>query len=166
MAQQANDADAGMLPTLAALLQNAADRVDHLLNEPLLVRLLTIFAKVPADDRETLVALLEREVQAKLLTDATAGSMTGLTLRFNPNARLYVRVVDPEPAQENEKIILASMRAMRLVSQVVAPMRERWKTATLESLRRIDQGERDAVATFCRDVLVLVDEAESEAPPA
>jgi hypothetical protein len=155
-------ADGGMLPTLAALLQNAAERVDDLLGEPLLMRLLAIFAKIPADEREILVVLLEREVQAKLLTDATAGSMTGLTLRPNPNARLYVRVVDPEPAQENEKIILASMRAMRLVSQVVAPIRDRWKAATLESLQRIDPSERDAVAAFCRDVLVLVDEAERE----
>jgi hypothetical protein len=149
-----------MLPTLAALLQNAAQRVDRLLAEPLLVRLLAVFTKMPADDREVLIGLLEREVQAKLLTDATAGSMTGLSLRPNPHARLYVRVVEPEPPQENEKIVLASIRAMRLVSQVVGPMRARWRAATIESLRRIEPGEREAVVTFCHDILALAAEVE------
>jgi hypothetical protein len=86
--------------------------------------------------------------------------MTGLSLRPNPHARLYVRVVDPEPAAEDEKIILASTRAMRLVGQVVGPMRDRWQRATLETLRRLDANERAAVVTFCRDVLDLVAEAE------
>jgi len=121
--------------------------------------LLAVFAKVPTVDREVLVGLLEREVQAKELTDATAGAMTGLSLRPNPHARLYVRVIEAEPAQENEKIILASTRAMRMVSQVVGPIRDRWRGATLESLRRLDPDERKAVATFCEEVLDLVAEA-------
>jgi hypothetical protein len=166
MAEQGNGTDAGMLPTLAALLQDAAHRVDDILGDPLLVRLLTIFGKVPVNDREVLVGLLEREVQAKVLTDATAGTMTGLTLRPNPNARLYVRVVETEPAHENEKIILASMRAMRLVGQVVAPMRDRWRAATLESLSRLEPDERTDIANFCRDVLALAAEVERKTEPA
>lgn len=156
MSEPENGARADVLPTLATLLHNAAERVERLLGDPLIVRLLGIFAKVPVEDRELLVGLLEREVQAKLLTDAAADSMTGLSLRPNPHARLYVRVVESKPVQENEKIILASTRAMRLVGQVVGTMRERWQAAMLESLRRLEPAERDNVATFCREVLDLV----------
>jgi len=166
MAKQGNGADAGTLPTLAALLENAAERVENLLGDPLLVRLLTIFGKIPVEDRDVLVGILAREVEAKLLTDATANSMTGFTLRPNPNARLYVRVVEAEPAQDNEKIILASVRAMRLVGQVVGPLRARWRAATLESLLRLEPAERSEVATFCRDVLALVAEAEGATEPS
>jgi hypothetical protein len=160
MAEQGNGASPDVLPTVATLLHDAAQRMNRLLGDDLIVRLFRIVAQIPAEDREILLGLLEREVQARLLTDAAADALTGLSLRPNPNARLYVRVVDNTPAPENEKIVLASTRAMRLVGQVVGPMRERWKRAMLASLKQLDPAEQEGVIAFCRDVLDLVEEAK------
>src|SRR5882724_10341854 len=94
------------LSALRSLLSAAADLAGQIA-DPLLERLVAVFRRLPAEDREVIIGILEREAESREVGDATAGT-TGLALRPNPGARLYVRVIAPEPSIEQDKIIIAS----------------------------------------------------------
>jgi hypothetical protein len=147
------------LATLAALLQAASHIVDELSGE-LIGRVLDVLGKFPAADRNFILEVLEREARSRALAEAT-GATTGLALRPNPNARLYVRVVDPGPVTvEHEKIVTASVRSMRMVHAVITPIRERWLAAMRAGIQMLDADERAGVAQFTKDILALVEETE------
>lgn len=150
--------------TLRDLLQAAATLAVDLATDPQVARLLTVFGRLPADDRETILGVLEREADAKQVVDATV-EHTGFFLRPNPNARLYLRVIEPEGKHEPghlepDKIMVASVRAIRMMRKVITPMFERWRGATLDALGSLDADERADVVWFSRELLTLVEETE------
>jgi hypothetical protein len=150
-------AQASQLDTLKGLLATALDLARNLAGDPLARRLLEVFNRFPADDREFVLGVLEREADSRLIGDHSSPS-TGLSLRPNPNARLYVRVIEPEPPAEEDKIILASTRAIRMLHKVLEPMHERWHLAMRESLRHLTAEERAGAVRFCRDLLAMLED--------
>jgi hypothetical protein len=141
---------------LGAALELATKMAD-----PLLERLVTAFRRLPEEDREIVVGIIEREAESRQMGDATAGA-TGMALRPNPGARLYVRVIAPEPTVEQDKIIIASARAIRMLNKVIGPIQERWRMAMLETFRGLAPEERAAVVRFNRDMLAMIEEVEQE----
>jgi hypothetical protein len=129
--------------------------------DPLLERLVAVFRRLPEEDREIIVGVIEREAESRRMGDATGGA-TGMVLRPNPHARLYVRVIAPEPTAEQDKIIIASARAIRMLNKVIGPIQERWRVAMLETFRGLDPDERAAVVRFNRDMLAMIEEVERE----
>jgi hypothetical protein len=147
------------LATLATLLDAASHIVDELSGE-LIGRVVDVLGKFPPEDRDFILNVLEREARSRTLAEAT-GSTTGLSLRPNPNARLYVRVVDPGPVTvEHEKIVTASVRSMRMVHAVITPIRDRWLAAMRTGIEMLDADERAGVVQFTKDILALVEEAD------
>src|SRR5262245_56768448 len=88
--------DVERLETLRTLLESASMLLSEMAGDPLFARLTQVFAHIPVGDREAILGILEREVQARMTAEA-ASDLTGLSLRPNPAARLYTRVLIEEP---------------------------------------------------------------------
>jgi hypothetical protein len=153
------------LETLRTLLDSASVLLGEIVGDPLFARMARVFSQIPAADREAILAILEREVQVRLTAEA-AGDLTGLTLRPNPGARLYTRVVADEPRPNPERAVASALHAIRVVNTAVAPMNAEWKSIASEALRAISPAERDSMARFVRDVLALVEESRGVVPTA
>ena len=96
-----------------------------------------------------------------LLPDRGAtGAPTGIRLRANPGARLYLRVIDSEPPLNREEMIKGTVRAMGMYHRVFHAIHEDWEANALEALRRLAPEERASVARFSRMLLALVDRCE------
>jgi len=157
------------LSTLQNVVASAAHIAQELTRDPLLARLVDVFARMPAEDRATIIGILEREVDMVVLARSSpSGPLSGINLtRPNPNARLYLRVTEKEPPEYAgaEEIAQAVMRAARAMHRGLARSeRERpnWETAIVEGLRRASADERAAVRAVHAHMLALVDEADRE----
>jgi hypothetical protein len=157
--------DAERLETLRTLLDSASVLLGEIVGDPLFARMARVFAQIPASDRGAILGILEREVQARLTSEA-AGDLTGLTLRPNPGARLYTRVVADDPRPNPERAVASALHAIRVVHSAIAPMDAEWKSIAREALRAVSPAERESMAQFVSAVLALVEESRSAVPPA
>jgi hypothetical protein len=153
------------LETLRTLLDSASVLLGEIVGDPLFARMARVFSQIPASDREAILAILEREVQARL-TSEVAGELTGLTLRPNPNARLYTRVVADDPRPNPERAVASALHAIRVLHAAIAPMDAEWKSIASEALRAVSPAERDSMARFVRTVLALVEDSRGTVPAA
>jgi hypothetical protein len=133
--------------------------------DPLRLRWDRAFSRMPAGDRETVVAAVEREVELRALTAADGEPIVGLSgLRANPNARLYFRVFDGDlPNLHRDEIMLSTLRAARMLSRPDAPEPEVFGEAVRAAFRALAPGERAALARHNRDMLHLLAECDVEA---
>lgn len=161
--------------TLQALLSGALRAVGELEADPLFHRLLRVFSRMPSEDREVLLGVLEREVNLRLLgAQASEGPLSGLDMpRPNPNARLYVRTVEGEsgaPYLSREELMHATLRAARAMHQTLGstPDDSTWESAFVDALAQLDDAERAAVSWTNRRMLALLDRAQQrlDAAPA
>jgi len=148
-----------------SLLEVAERLVCDLQNDPSLARLLTVFGRMPEEDREIIIGALEREVQTRLLSRAVADSLTKIALRPNPNARLYLRVVEPED-RSNEVEMMAFFRASYSLLRGIDSLDPQWRTMVVLAFRQMDPAERSRIDEFNRTVRILLDEAGRDAPPS
>jgi len=152
------------LRTLAALLQTASTLLDDIgaLSEPLLERLVRVFARMPSEDRATVLDVLEREVAMRLLCRSGDPTVTGYALsRPNPAARLYIRAFGSEQnSLEPNFLVRATLRIARMVR--LAPVGEHpaWQAATLEAFRALETPERAALAEHFRRMIALLEGEE------
>jgi hypothetical protein len=159
-AKSPTEADA--LETLRTLLQSASNVLTEFTADPLFPRLVHVFSAMPHADREPILAVLEREVQARR-TAEVAGDMTGLFLRPNPNARLYTRIVGEDPRPNPDRAVMTALRAIQITHAAVSPMDSEWKTIARDALRAVGREERTSVEKFTRELLDLLRElAETE----
>src|SRR5437867_6957209 len=121
------------LDTLSALLRAASAVVDQVsvLSDSLLERMARMFSRMPAEDREPILAILEREVDQRLAVRAPAGEFA--LGSPNPNARIYTRVSGPRPVHETRELMPGSVRAARMMLLERARLDTEWATATLEA---------------------------------
>src|SRR5882724_1200848 len=126
------------LETLSALLRAASAIVDQvsIFSDALLERMARLFSRMPPEDREPILAILEREVQQRLLARSPAGADGDFALgRPNPNARLYTRVSGPRPVHETRELMSAGVRAARMMLLERARLDKEWEAATREAFR-------------------------------
>jgi len=148
---------AGPLEALRTLLDSASRLLGELTDDPLLARWTKVFAQIPAADREAIVAILEREMQARV-TAGAVGDLTGLSLRPNPRARLYTRVLTDDPQPNPERAVQQALRAIQITHNAVAPMDSEWQAIARDALGQAGAAERTSVEHFARELLSLVDE--------
>ena len=155
------------LSTLQHVLASASRIAQDLLHDTLLPRLLGLFTRMPPDDRETIVSVLEREVDLRTMSLEGHGQLSGHRVsRPNPNARLYLRVNETEPAPyfAPEEIFQAVIRAARVMHRSVqrgaTEMREVWGPGIVAGLRSLDPTERASLRWFHQTILDFIDEAE------
>jgi transposase len=160
------------LESLRALLDAALDAVSRLQGDELLPRLLRVFAKMPPEDRDVILKVLEREVALRTIRkDADVEPLSGMRLgRPNPHARLYVRMVEgadfaPKPYMSREEVMHAIIRAARMIRAHYFATHDdepSWVEPIVTALQRLDPGEREAVAWMNRGLLELLARAERE----
>jgi hypothetical protein len=146
---------------LKSLLSSAARMVQELENDPLLERLLDVFARMPEGDREILIAALERDVQTRLLSQEMADGFTRVDLRPNPRAQLYLRVISPE--QETQEIeMVPFLRALYVMQRGIDALDPHWRGLIGQALRQLEAEALEKLTTFNRAMQELLDEAARE----
>lgn len=161
----------GKFETLRNVLASASRLATNLSANPLAGRLLNVLDRMPEEDRETLVMVLEREVDLRLMSRDGHGPLSGHRVtRANPNARLYLRVneADAPPHIAPEEIVQAVIRASRVMHRSFqrgsqSQMRTVWGPAIVRGLRDLAADERESLRWFHQTILDFVDEAERPA---
>jgi hypothetical protein len=150
------------LRELGALLEAARGLMHELRDDALFMRLLDVFARMPPGDREVVIGALEREVQTRCVSQDVADDLTQIALRPNPNAQIYLRVV--EKAEESPVDMLAFLRAAYNLQRGIDALDPRWRGMVLMALRQIDPAGRASVERFNRTITELLAEAERLGP--
>jgi len=160
------------LDTLRAVLATAHGLLDEIANDPLLVRVLHALATIPEADRETIVRVLERDAAWTRIVAATAET-TGISVRPNPHASLYVHVFDPatglpiepEPSARDVSVMLVGLERFARIFPLLFQegVHAQWSPAALAVARAVDGDVRAAAARLAREVLVVVAQVEAEA---
>jgi hypothetical protein len=142
------------LQKLADIVDAAVRLAETLATDPTLQRLLEAFRLMPLEDRGTILRAIEREVQARRLSNATAGA-TGYSMHANPNARLYLRSHEQVTAPkviDSDDFMLAMLSGMRVSSILLMPnVHEAWAEGTREAIEHLDDGARASVAQLMRE---------------
>ena len=136
------------LQALGAMLRGASELVAEVAADPLFRRLLGVFTAMPTGDRETIIRVLEREVDLRGMSRDTQAYI-GLETYPNPNARLYVRAFAPaaQTSQlDQDDMMLATVRFGRVAQLLLTPeMHEEWVAASREAFPHMEPEERAGV---------------------
>lgn len=160
--------DADALTSLSTLLRSADLLVREYLDEPLRRRLLTVFERMPPEDRDVIVRILEREVAARIRSREDDANLTGCETHVNPNAQLYVRALDTASAErvvtrDHEHLVFSSLRSVALMQLVLAPeMHDAWRAATWDAFARLDDEQRADVGTVLRESLDILESTRTQ----
>ena len=141
---------------LRSLIDAGARLAHELSDDPRLERLLTVFTRIPEADRDTILAVLEREVQRRVLSDDIAEDFLQVELRPNPNAQLYFRVIEPE--RKNEVELLVFLRGLYNIRRGIDTLGGEWRAPMLAALREMDPAERAKIDAFNATMRSILDE--------
>jgi hypothetical protein len=163
--------DVDALTHLSTLLKSADVLVREYLDEPLWRRVLAVFERMPPEDRDAIVGVLEREVTVRLSAHGGNTRRTGVRTHVNPHAQLYLRSFDQMPKDENgpqhDRMVQASLRSVAYMQMALAPeIHEVWRTATVEAFSRLDDAQRAAAAAMLRESLELLERPAPARPAA
>jgi hypothetical protein len=153
------------LDALRTMLDTAGRLVSTLARDPLLGRLLAAFQAIPAAEREAIVAIIERDVAMRRADMDGSGTLIGMhNVRPNPNARLYVRVMESDagdvPFLSFEELIGAVTRAARVMHRVMVTTptaNETWKDKVLATFEQLPPEELESIAWCLRHGIGLID---------
>lgn len=155
----------GRLVALEAILENAHALAGCLAGRPLLRRLLQAFERIPEPDREPIVRVLERDATWCRIVEQTADT-TGIRVRPNPNASLYLHVLTPVdggglPLQRDLDVIGSGIgRFVHLLPLLFQEgVHAQWRAAAVELGRTLDAELLDTVERLAREVLGLIEAA-------
>ena len=165
-----DDREKAPLELLLSLLTSAREFAAKVVDDPLVERLLAAFARLPAPDRECIVGVLERDSTWCRIVEQTADT-TGITVRPNPQASLYVHVVAPqteppdEPLRRDVDIIRFGIeRFVHMLPFLFQPgVHQQWVASARELIAQASPELREYGARMCTEVLALI--AEAGAPP-
>src|SRR5512141_752520 len=79
---------------LHTLLATARELARRLSDDPQRERLVRAFQSLPEHDREPILQVIEKDATWRRIAGETAGA-TGIAVRPNPHASLYVHVLNP-----------------------------------------------------------------------
>ena len=166
MAQKPTPSGAEALGDLQKALASALELAHKLSDDPLLGRLLAVFRNMPMEDREGIVAILEREVTGRMLSRATEKPV-GQSTHLNPNARLYVRAHATNLDKRHfdyDEMVIADVRAMRIAVMIryVPEIYEAWKAAIREAMDHVDEPIRAVAEELLHDVLASIAAARAD----
>jgi hypothetical protein len=151
------------LDTLTTLIDAANGVVAELSVHTYLPRLLQLFRRLPERDRESVLGVLEREVEARRLSVEAADGRVG---EPNPLASLYVRVFDTErplPVVSRDEMVQSTIQGIALMATFPDPMLHEMEAALSEAVRLLSRDEAAALLSVHEEILAL---AEVEEPDA
>ena len=155
------------LATLLQLLTTARDFAAGLSADPQGERLLTAFARLPEPDREAVLGVIERDATWCRIVEQTADT-TGISVRANPQASLFVHVLTPhtEPADEPlrrdvEVIRFGIEQFVHLLPLFFQEgVHAQWTASARELIADADPELRRYGVRLCEEVLRLIAEAD------
>ena len=158
-----DDATETRLDALQAILVTAHELARDLTADPLLERIMRAFMRLPEPDREPILKIIERDATWCRITEQTSGQ-TGITVRPNPHASLYVHVVDQAPSRPLQRDIdvigfgiESFVHLLPLFFQ--EGVHEQWTASARALVPRVDPELRELVKRLSREVLALIEEA-------
>lgn len=161
--------NASQLAVLCTILETAGVLVGKMSRDATFARLLTVLASVPPEDRETILTVLEREVELRQVSRASE-ELTGWQMRPNANARLYVRTLgthDPGrmSATDADGMTIVLQRLGRILPTVRGPaLLDQFRESLRRAYGTLDVEERAAVVEHARDVLAIAAEVDQATP--
>jgi len=170
MAQRSGSGGKDSFGSLQDVLEVASELVRRMQEDPFLQRLLAVFNAMPADDRPTIVGVLEREVLGRHLSRGTE-KVVGQSSRPNPHARLYIRAHET-PADsvqfDFEQMRVANVRALRVATIIryVPGIHDLFKRAIRAAMDEVDEATRAVAEGLLHDVLAAIADARAAEPAA
>jgi hypothetical protein len=161
---------ATQLIELKAALSRAQELIAQLSEDPLVERMLQAFGRLPVPDREPIVRVLERDATWCRIVEQTADT-TGITVRPNPNASLYVHVVGhvPDaPLQRDVDVIRYGIEQFVALLPMLFQddVHAQWTVSARELIGEADAEMREHAARLAREVLGLLAQAPAESTSA
>ena len=163
------DASPPRLDELQVVLATANHLAAELAGDPLLKRILQAFARLPEPDREPILRIIERDATWCRIAEQTADT-TGITVRPNPHASLYVHVFDrvaapSEPLQRDVDVIRVAMEHFVFLTPLFFQegVHAQWTAAARELVRMAPPEVSAAVVRLAREVLALIAEGDARA---
>jgi len=157
----AGDARTTQLDALQAILVTAHGLATELTADPLLERLLHVFAKLPEPDREPILKIVERDATWCRIVEQTA-TETGVSVRPNPHASLYLHIfshAEPpsEPLRRDMDVIRFGIETLvRLLPLFFQEgVHAQWSAAARELADDIDDDLRGYVRRLAAEMLEL-----------
>jgi hypothetical protein len=167
-------APTAQLEALRALIETAQALASEITDDATVGRLLRAFLTLPPEDRDIVACVVERGAAWHHIAEGTA-ELTGIRLRANPNARLFLRLVEPHDGtgdleDEPPEILLGALRIMRQVPLLLRPeLACLWRPAALHAFDMLEPTEREACVRFAQQLLALLGEVNATrgaSPPA
>ena len=92
----------------------------------------------------------------------------GYGLRPNPNARLYLRIVEKTPESlpffDRDQMVHATLRGVQIMRLLLTPeFFDEWRAANAEAYAQIDGEARDVVRRIVGEALAALDAADAAA---
>jgi len=155
------DAPATRLDALRDILVTAHELATTLARDPLVERILRAFAKLPDRDREPILEIIERD--ATWCRIAQTSGQTGIRVRPNPHASLYVHVFDQvdaptEPLRRDVEVIgFGIERFVQMIPLFFQDgVRQQWTASARALMREIDPQRVEYVRRLASEVLALI----------
>jgi hypothetical protein len=155
------------LDTVRALIDAALTVVTDLTRkvDPLVTRVIQLFDRMPPEDRDPILDILEREVEMRVMSRRQDERVVGLEVgKPDPNPRLYVRIWEPARMfQSNEDMLRAVLRGIQLVLQSPGrAVQEGFERAMAEAFRLLDARERGALLHHLRQWVAVVERLDAD----
>ncbi|MCW5891205.1 MAG: hypothetical protein KIT14_11725 [bacterium] len=161
----ASDDPASQLDALRLMLTSANDLTAGLLADPLVPRLLRAFGRLPEPDREPILRVLERDATWCRIAEQTV-EVTGVTVRANPQASLYLHVLESPPTEPLQRdvdvIAFGMMQFVHLLPLFFQDgVHAQWTAAARVLAANASEDTIANVRRIATEVLALVEEPRS-----
>jgi hypothetical protein len=165
-----DDRERPPLDTLLSLLTTARAFAAQVVDDPLMERLLGAFSRLPQPDREAIVGVIERDATWCRIVEQTADT-TGITVRPNPQASLYVHVLNPRtespdaPLRRDVDVIRFGIeRFVHMLPFLFQDgVHQQWVASAHELIAEAEPELRAYAVRLCQEVLGLIAEADAPA---
>lgn len=156
--------------TLHTLLATARDLARTLSDDPELERLVRAFRLFPERDRTTILQVLEKDAAWRAIVERTDG-VSGITVRPNPHASLYVHVLasgtHPLGGETAERDADVIRRGLGILVQIVPLLFQpgvhaHWTAAAIDIARTSGAELRAYAVRLAREVIDLVAQVDGE----
>ena len=156
------------LDTLQAILMSAHELAGQLAPDALTERVLHAFRRIPEPDRDTILKVIERDATWCRIVEQT-GSETGVSVRPNPHASLYLHIFSnaeapSQPLRRDKEVIRFEIetfvRLLPLFFQEA--VHAQWSAAARELADDIDDDLRGYVRRLAAEVLELIAQPDGQ----
>jgi hypothetical protein len=159
----ADDRGRTSLETLHALLATAREFAARFSDDPMIERILAAFARLPEPDRETILGVLERDAAWCRVVEQTADT-TGITVRANPQASLYLHVLEPrthapeDPTRRDVEVIRFGIEQFLHLLPLLFQdgVHAQWRAAARDLIAAGDPELRAYAVRLCHEVFALL----------